>query len=337
MAERSQRSRQMPNVLVRRAEPSLQGRGEADSLRLECLDIGLINNMPDSTLEATERQFTELISAAAGNRTVRLRFFSLPEIPRGDDAASHLRALYGDFDELARGRLDGLIITGCEPKAASLTEEPYWKSMTSVIDWAEHNTSSTIFSCLAAHAAVLHLDGVDRSPLGKKCSGIFDCVKVSDDLLLEGVALPLRTPHSRMNTLREEELAAHGYRVLTSSPKAGVDMFVKRWRSLFVFFQGHPEYGADSLLREYRRDVGRFLRGESPTFPTMPEAYFDPPTAEALATFAARAEGERSEGLLREISGHFADARPTDGWRASAITIYRNWLGYLASRRQKRD
>jgi homoserine O-succinyltransferase len=304
-------------------------------LRPECLDIGLINNMPDSTLEATERQFTELIGAAAGDRTVRLRFFSLPEIPRGDDAASRMRALYGDLDELARDRLDGLIITGCEPKAASLTEEPYWQSLTRVIDWAEHNTSSTIFSCLAAHAAVLHLDAIKRSPLGKKCSGVFDCVKLSDDPLLEGVASPLRTPHSRMNNLREEELVAHGYRILTSSPKAGVDIFVKEWRSLFVFFQGHPEYNADSLLREYRRDIGRFLRGEASTYPAMPEGYFDRPTAEALATFAGRAEVERHEGLLRELSAHLAD-QPANGWHASAITIFGNWLGTLASRKQKR-
>jgi homoserine O-succinyltransferase/O-acetyltransferase len=37
-------------------------------------------------------------------------------------------------------------------------------------------------------------------------------------------------------------------------------MFVKYNRSLFVLLQGHPEYDSATLLREYRRDVGRFLR-----------------------------------------------------------------------------
>jgi homoserine O-succinyltransferase/O-acetyltransferase len=106
---------------------------------------------------------------------------------------------------------------------------------------------------------------------------------------------------------------------------------------VFVFFQGHPEYDADSLLREYRRDVGRSLRGERPTYPTMPEAYFDPPTAEALARFAARAEVERREDLLREFSGRLADARPTNGWHASAVAVFGNWLGYLSACKQKRD
>lgn len=309
-----------------------QGNGS----RSECLEIGLLNNMPDSTLEATERQFTEIVGAAAGNRAVRLRFFSLPEIPRSSEAASRMRDLYGDLDELLRDRLDGLIVTGCEPKAALLTDEPYWESLTRVIDWAEHNTGSTIFSCLAAHAAVLHLDGISRTPLAEKCSGVFDCAKRSDDPLLEGVASPLRTPHSRLNDLREKQLVAHGYRILTSSPEAGVDMFVKAWESLFVFFQGHPEYDADSLLREYRRDIGRFLRGERPRYPAMPEGYFDAPTTQALARFAARAEVEPHEVLSRELSAQFEDLRPANGWRASAITILSNWLNILAARKIKR-
>src|SRR5205085_7346014 len=124
----------------------------------------------------------------------------------------------------------------------------YWASLANVIDWAEHNTSSTIFSCLAAHAAVLHLDGIHRHPLADKCCGVYDCLKVSDDPIVAGAPSPVRMPHSRWNDLREGHLASNGYRVLARSA-AGADLFVKQWRSLFVFFQGHPEYDSDSLLR----------------------------------------------------------------------------------------
>jgi len=55
-------------------------------------------------------------------------------------------------------------------------------------------------------------------------------------------------------------------------------MFVKERKSLFLFFQGHPEYDADSLPREYRRDVGRFLRSERESYPGMPKGYFDEAT-----------------------------------------------------------
>ena len=47
------------------------------------LTIALVNNMPDSALEATETQFTRLLRAAAGALPVQLRFYYLPEIRRG--------------------------------------------------------------------------------------------------------------------------------------------------------------------------------------------------------------------------------------------------------------
>ena len=78
-----------------------------------------------------------------------------------------------------------------------------------------------------------------------------------------GMILRWSVPHSRYNELPEEALISRGYRVLSRSSQTGADLFVGNRDSLDVFFQGHPEYEPDTLLREYRRDVGRFLvRGD---------------------------------------------------------------------------
>src|SRR5262249_8638171 len=151
------------------------------------------------------------------------------------------------------------------------------------------------WSCLAAHAAVLHVDGVGRHPLAVKCSGIFECARVADHRIAKGVGPHLRMPHSRWNALDESELVASGYTILTRSAGAGVDAFVKQRKSLFVFFQGHPEYEAHTLLGEYRRDVGRFLRRERETYPAMPERYFDRATTAALQALRERALVERHD------------------------------------------
>jgi homoserine O-succinyltransferase/O-acetyltransferase len=42
--------------------------------RVECLNIGVINNMPDSALIPTERQLFDLLDAASGTLLVRLHF-----------------------------------------------------------------------------------------------------------------------------------------------------------------------------------------------------------------------------------------------------------------------
>jgi homoserine O-succinyltransferase len=294
----------------------------------DVLTIGLVNNMPDPALQATERQFMRLLTAAAGNNRVRFHCFSLPSVSRAQPAKWRVDRQYTDIAELSHLRIDGLIVTGAEPIAASLTEEPFWEELTEIIDWAQTNTRSTIWSCLAAHAAVLHLDGIERHRLAAKCSGVYDCAKVTDDWLTRDVTSPLRTAHSRLNELRASELTMRGYRLLTESPQAGVDIFAKQFSSQFIFFQGHPEYDPLSLQREYLRDITRFLGGERDSFPAFPAGYFDIETENKLAGFRKRASAERKLPLSVELP-HLA-LRPDVAAGTAATVIFRNWLNYLS-------
>jgi homoserine O-succinyltransferase len=78
------------------------------------------------------------------------------------------------------------------------------------------------------------------------------------------------------------DLIRSGYEVLIQAG-GDADCFVKKEQSLFLFFQSHPEYQLDTLLLEYRRDVARFLRGESTAYPNVPQGYFDEQTLFRLA------------------------------------------------------
>ena len=298
------------------------------------IDIGLINNMPDAALNATERQFLALLRAAADDVTVHLTLYTLPEVPRTDFGRDQV-SRYSDLRNLWNSHHDGLIITGTEPRAADLKDEPYWESLTKVLEWAESHTYSTILSCLAAHAGILHIDGIGRRPLGDKRFGVFECVRVSDHPLTAAAPSRLQMPQSRWNEIPEEALLACGYRVLTRSEDAGVDAFVKQRKSLFVFFQGHPEYDATTLLLEYRRDIGRFLRRERDTYPPMPHGYFDQETVEALTALRERALLDRREELLAEFPTAMAAGKVTNTWRSTAENLYRNWLVYIRAQKEQ--
>ena len=304
----------------------------------EWIEIGLVNNMPEAALEATEQQFLQLLGAAAGDSWVHLRFFALPSVPRSERGRSHLKSSYSELGDVREADLDGLIVTGTEPKAANLADEPYWAAFTQLVDWAGRNTISTVWSCLAAHAAVLHLDRIARTPLPKKCFGVFDCEKVVAHPLTRGLPARIALPHARWNEIGEGELAANGYDVLTRSPRAGVDTFLRQDQSLFLFFQGHPEYDSRALLNEFRRDVGRFLRGEREQYPGMPRHYFDAPTEAALAAFAMRAVVNRDEKLFAEFPASgpvVSNGSPTSPWYPFAAGIYRNWLTHLSAEKQR--
>ena len=124
---------------------------------------------------------------------------------------------------------------------------------------------------------LLPADRLYRSPEFLLFSGASpaDRGRGDDDRLVDGLRWPLRIFHSRYNDVAESDLVARGYRILSRTENSGVDIFTRRCGSLFVFFQGHPEYDGLALFREYRRDVGRFLRRQRETYPAMPRGYFD--------------------------------------------------------------
>jgi homoserine O-succinyltransferase len=296
--------------------------------------IGLVNNMPDAALRTTERQVWDLMTraAAATGIAVSFRLFSLSEVPRSDIGRDHCRRFHEPIATLSGGDVAGLIVTGTEPSAPSLEGEPYWPALANLVDWAAHHTVSTIWSCLASHAAAWRLDRIERQPLGGKLFGVFECEKTEEHHLIAGPSR-WRVPHSRCNTVSKEALRRAGYRILSCSAEAGVDMFVKEAGSLFVFLQGHPEYDATSLFGEYRRDLRRYLAGERDGHPELPHGYFSDRATAMLLAFSERAERQRDVGLLQEFPAAEIGAELTAPWRGAATRIYANWLSYLAEQR----
>lgn len=298
------------------------------------LSIGLLNNMPDGALESTEQQFFSLLNAASEGLSISLSFYCLPEIPRGISAQNHINQHYKSAESLWNAELDGLIVTGKEPNASHLSNEPFWPSFVSVVEWARENTCSTVWSCLAAHAAVLHMDGVERVRSSRKHSGILDCTRAADHAITANLPTRFRVPHSRWNGLQESDLTCSGYQVLTRTDGAGVDCFVKQEQSLFLFFQGHPEYQMDTLLLEYRRDVARYLRGETGAYPNIPEGYFDHPILHELSEVQREASARPHEQTFARLGMLLSTAGVEDGWRTTATTLYRNWLRYISSEKK---
>jgi homoserine O-succinyltransferase len=321
--------------LCDRSANSAAGLRETDATWLE---IALVNNMPSAALEAAERQFRMRLEAAADGVQVRLTFYTFPEISRAEATLQRIERCYSNIDDLWNAQLDGLIVTGAEPHAPNLKEEAYWRSMTRLIEWAGHNTHSAIWSCLAAHAAVLHLDDIARRPLENKRSGVFECAKRSTHDLLSSVPARFYMPHSRWNEVPEEALGACGYTLLSGSEHAGVDAFAKNGngKSMFVFFQGHPEYEAETLLLEYRRDITRFLRCEREHYPSMPCGYFDPNTVEMLMALRERALSDRSAERIADFPTAVLASRVRNTWSPAAVGIYRNWLLYLCAQKERR-
>lgn len=297
------------------------------------LVIGFVNNSSDRALKSAEAQFLKVLTAAASDGIeLQVKFFTCPEIPRGQRPAGDADEPYADIAELYDTHLDGLIVTGAEPQAVALQDEPIWGSLTRLVDYAEDRGIPTIWSCLAAHAAVLHLDGMARSPLPQKLSGLFECNIVAEDhMLMSGLPSRWLTPHSRYNGISVEALIANGYEVLSASAEASVDIFMKEGTAPFVFFQGHPEYDGDTLLREYKRDIRRYFSGEKDEYPASPKNYFPSETEAGLDFLRCKAlSGGRDPAVFDAVFALVKHKAHPNAWHVPAARLYANWLACIA-------
>ncbi len=99
----------------------------------------------------------------------------------------------------------------------------------------------------------------------------------------------------------------------------------------FVLFQGHPEYDAISLLKEYKREVQRFLTGSRQSYPRFPEHYLDADAKRRLAAYELQVTESdfAQETLPRFPEKELAPARENT-WRAAGMRIFANWLAGIA-------
>ncbi len=119
-------------------------------------------------------------------------------------------------------------------------------------------------------------------------------------------------------------------KILADSADSGVHLAVSPDQFRVVYFQGHPEYDRNSLLKEYKREVGRFVAGTRADYPPHLENYF---SAEAVAMVDAY------EAIVRDCVKREATVPPfpeeqiephlDNTWLDTGKSIVNNWLGMV--------
>jgi len=295
------------------------------------MHIGLLNMMPDAALEATERQFLRIVSESNQIAQFYIHLFTLPQLPRGEKAAEHIRKYYETFDTIKAEGLDALIITGANVTRPDLADEAFWKPLIEVIDWGYNNVTSILCSCLATHAVVQFRHQQKRKRLAEKCWGVFQHEVVDrSHPLVNDINTRFDVPHSRYNEITQQQFEDAGLRVLVASPAAGVHLAVSEDLFRIVYFQGHPEYDINSLLKEYKREVLLFTDNKWENYPPVPENYFSRQVQAILLEHKSRLivakAGNKSLPTFPEdlIRSHLHNT-----WHDTGEAMINNWIGHV--------
>lgn len=295
------------------------------------LHVGFLNMMPDAALEATERQFISLVGGCNRIAQFFVYPFSLPGLPRGNASLEYIERYYSTFEDLQKAGLDALIITGANVSNPALETEPFWNPLMEVIGWAQENVASTLCSCLATHAVLKHFHGIERQPLPEKRWGVYSHrVAAPRHPLLREINTRFDVPHSRFNDISREQFESAGLDILIESEEGGVHMAVSPDGFRTIYFQGHPEYDTHSLLKEYKREVLRFLNGELQNAPPFPDHYFPEHAVQVARQFVQEARNALWED--RPLPDYLEERIEPDldnTWGDTAKAIVANWLGLV--------
>ena len=257
------------------------------------LKVALLNLMPLKI--DTETQLSRLL----GNTPlqVELTLLHTKSHVSSNVSQEHLLSFYKVFDDVKNEKFDGLIITGAPVENLEFEEVDYWQELCDIMEWSKTNVTSTFHICWGAQAGLYYHYGIKKYPLGKKLSGIFKhTLDYKKAILFRGSDDEFYVPHSRYTTvLREDIERVSELKILASSNEAGVyAVFTENGKQIFI--TGHSEYNADTLKKEYLRDIKAGIS------PDVPQNYFPDDNPEN---------------------------EPIVNWRAHANLLYSNWLNYF--------
>lgn len=295
------------------------------------LHIGLLNMMPDAALRATERQFMRMITSCNQIAQFYIHPFTIDGIERGETAQAYINRYYQHFDELKEQGLDALIISGANPSKAELTDESYWPGVINVFEWAKENVTSILCSCLASHAAFKQFYGIERQRLNDKLWGVYSH-RITEPLhpLVSNINTRFDVPHSRFNEVTRAQLSDAGLKVLIEGSTAGVHLAVSSDLFREVYFQGHPEYNFNSLLKEYKREVIRFFTDQRDDYPVQPAHYFTAQAQPLLSSYKTQVIMAKSAGSnLPDFPEAELERLVDNTWWDTGKAVFNNWLGLV--------
>ncbi len=257
------------------------------------LKIGILNLMP--TKIVTETQIMRSLSNTPLQFEVEL--VQTSTYHGKNTPEEHLITFYKTFSDIKDANFDGFIITGAPVEQMEFEDVDYWQELCEIMEWTKTHVHSTLHICWGAQAALYYHYGIKKHALEQKMSGVFmHRLLTPKSRLFHGFDSEFCAPHSRHTETRAEDiLSCPELRLMAVSDEAGVYAAGNLDGSQF-FITGHSEYDADTLDKEYRRDLDKGMN------PQIPRHYYPD-------------DNPSNPPVLR--------------WRAHSTLLYTNWLNYF--------
>lgn len=273
----------------------------ANTQDIRPLKIIILNLMP--TKIETETQLLRLL----GNSPLQVDIELLQTATHKskNTAADHMLNFYKTFDQIKDKKYDGMIVTGAPVELMEFEEVDYWPELCEIFEWSKKNVYSTFHICWGAQAGLYYHYGIPKYKLDEKIFGVFKHKPL--DLyhpLMRGFDDVYYVPHSRHTETRFEDIAlCKDLQIISYSEQSGIHL-ISDLDCRNFYATGHSEYDADTLAKEYFRDLKKGLDIK------IPYNYFP----------------DNDPGKKPEMT-----------WRNVGTLMFTNWLNYFVYQKTPYD
>jgi homoserine O-succinyltransferase len=263
----------------------------AETQDIRPLQVAIANLMP--TTVDTEVQLLRLLGNTPIQIDISLIRMGTHESRNAPEG--HLEKFYVASQEVKNRRFDGLIITGAPVETLAFEDVDYWDELCAVFDWADRNVYSSLHICWGAQAGLYHRYGIPKHDLPQKLFGIFPAAINEKHIpLFRGFDDEFLAPQSRWTESDREKIAGHPSLAIRSENDHIGAFIVTAKTEREIYVTGHLEYDPLTIDREYKRDV---------------------------------AKGEKINTPVNYYPNNCPVFPPIVRWRSHAHLFFRNWLG----------
>ena len=147
----------------------MMGEERADTQQIRPLEIVILNLMP------LKQDYEIQLLRALSNTPLQVNVtcMNVSSHVSKHTSASHINKFYTTFEAVRNMYFDGLIITGAPVETMEFEEVSYWEELASIMEWSKTNVTSTFHICWGALAGLYYHYGIQKTPTGKKLSGVY--------------------------------------------------------------------------------------------------------------------------------------------------------------------
>jgi homoserine O-succinyltransferase/O-acetyltransferase len=231
------------------------------AINSKTINVGLLNLMPDK--KETEYNWASVLSNS--EMMIKLALLKVESYSCRESLREHVNEFYVScLEAIDTGKLNCLIITGAPVEMLEFEGVKYWSELKRIYDMSIKRNLPIMNICWSAQASLYHYFGVSKFVLKQKKFGVYKVNRACENDFTSVLPDRFDMPISRHTSVNQSDVDKNDELIPLLKDELGEYCLIGHNPTKQLFMFNHFEYSADTLSKEYFRDLEKGLKIQIP-------------------------------------------------------------------------